>query len=37
MVGLERKWHKVVAAVIFDGYYSILWGCAGQKKHSSAN
>ena len=25
------KWHKVVASVIFDGYYSILWGRVGQK------
>ena len=27
-----------MATVIFDRYYSILWGCVGrQKKHSSAN
>ena len=23
--------------IIIDGYYLILWGCAGQRKHSSAN
>ena len=36
-LGWRGKWHKVVAKVIFDGYYSTLWECVGQKKYRSAN
>ena len=37
MLGWGGKCHEVVAKVIFDEYYSILWGCLGQKKYSLAN
>ena len=30
-LGWRGKWHKIVATVIFDGCYLILWECAGEK------
>ena len=35
--GWKGKWHKAVATVIFDGYYSFPWGRVGQKRYSSEN
>lgn len=30
-LGWRGKWHKIVATVIFDGCYLILWECAREK------
>lgn len=30
-LGWRGKWHIIVATVIFDGCYLILWECAGEK------
>ena len=30
-MGWRKKWHQAVTKAIFDGYYSILWGCIKQK------